>query len=336
MDSIRNGVKWKGKVMTRWEKWRVDIENIGVEFNGKKTENIDQAATIITVGKDGIPRICRYDCANCIFRGLVGGIGCVWNAKEWLKSEAEPEEKRMTNREKNKKRFDELGLGDSSDFTIAHRIAVRENGDVGLCIQTPCADCIFCNRYWNCHKEKIKWLESEAAPDEPAPEEKEKMKKEEIKVGDTVRVTEKDYAKEGEIGLVTGIFNISADGVKTYGVRLDGDFSERVFFENGLEKVKTKKTPPCIVIYQNGDTVTARDLETGETASAVCSKDDTFDIHTGAFIAVSRLTHFEDDIKMMLLETEQIEEDIADMKMRFGALMGEGYKQPEGFSRKEE
>ena len=68
----------------------------------------------------------------------------------------------------------------------------------------------------------------------------------------------------------------------------------------------------------------------------MCSKDDTFDFHTGAFIAVSRLTHFVDDIKMMRLETEQIEEDIADMKMRFGALMGEGYKQPECFSRKEE
>ena len=240
----------------------------------------------------------------------------------------------MTNRKKNEKRFDELGLGDSLDFAIAQRIAVRKSGDVDLCALTPCHDCIFKRGY--CVEDAKKWLEDEAELDKQAPEEKEKMKKEEIKVGDTVRVTEKGYAKEGEIGLVTGIFNISADGVKTYGVRLDGDFSERVFFENGLEKVKTKKTPPRIVIYQNGDTVTARDLETGETASAVCSKDDTFDFHTGAFIAVSRLTHFEDDIKMMRLETEQIEEDIADMKMRFGALMGEGYKQPEGFSRKEE
>lgn len=162
------------------------------------------------------------------------------------------------------------------------------------------------------------------------------MKKEEIKVGDTVRVTKKGCAEEGEIGLVRKLFSISADGVKTYRVRLNGIFSECIFYENELEKVKTKKTPPRIVIYQNGDTVTAKDLKTGEKASAVCSKDDTFDFHTGAFIAVSRLTHFVDDIKMMRLETEQIEEDIADMKMRFGALMGEGYKQPEGFFRKEE
>lgn len=162
--------------MTRWEKWRVDIENIGVEFNGKKTENIDQAATIITVGKDGIPRICRYDCANCIFRGLIGGIGCVWNAKEWLKSEAESEEKRMTNREKNKKRFDELGFGDLSASEIAHRIAVKKNGDVGLCVQTSCVNCIFCGENWNCYKEKEMWLESEAAPDELVSEKKNEEK----------------------------------------------------------------------------------------------------------------------------------------------------------------
>ena len=82
----------------------------------------------------------------------------------------------MTNKEKNKERFDELGLGDSSDFTIAYRIAVRENGDVGLCIQTPCVDCIFYNGYWNCHKEKIKWLESEATTDELASEKKNEKK----------------------------------------------------------------------------------------------------------------------------------------------------------------
>lgn len=241
----------------------------------------------------------------------------------------------MTNREKNEKRFDELGIGDSLDFAIAQRIAVRKSGDVDLCALTPCHDCIF--KRGHCVEDAKKWLKDEAEPEKPAPEEKEeKMAKDKIKVGDTVKVTKKGCAEEGEIGLVRKLFSISADGVKTYRVRLNGFFSECVFVENELEKVKTKKTPPRIVIYQNGDTVTAKDLKTGEKASAVCSKDDTFDFHTGAFIAVSRLTHFEDDIKMMRLETEQIEEDIADMKMRFGALMGEGYKQPEGFFRKEE
>lgn len=241
----------------------------------------------------------------------------------------------MTNYEKNKKRFDELEIGDLSDNRIANNIAVRKNGDVDLCVRTLCSDCIF--KYGNCFAEVKKWLLEEAKQDELVPENKDvKMEKEEIKVGDTVKVTKKSCAEEGKIGLVIELFSISADGVKTYRVRFNGTFSECVFFENELEKVKSKKTPPRIVIYQNGDTVTARDLETGETANAVCSKDDTFDFHTGAFLAVSRLTHFVDDIKMMRLETEQIEEDIADMKMRFGALMGEGYKYPEGFFRKEE
>ena len=237
----------------------------------------------------------------------------------------------MTNKEKNKKRFDELGIGDLSDNGVAHSIAVKENGDVGLCVQTPCNDCIF--KCGNCIKETEEWLTDEAEPEKK----EEKMEKDKIKVGDTVRVTKKGCAEEGEIGRVRKLFSISTDGVKTYRVRLNGIFPECIFCENELEKVKkTKKTPPRIVIYQNGDTVTVKDLKTGEKASAVCSKDDTFDFYTGAFIAVSRLTHFEDDIKMMRLETEQIEEDIADMKMRFGALMGEGYKQPEGFFRKEE
>lgn len=232
----------------------------------------------------------------------------------------------MTNEEKNEKRINELGLGELSTKRVAEFIAVRKNGDLVLCSNIACCDCIF--KCGSCYKETEDWLKSEA--------ESEKSEPDKIKVGDTVKVTKKSCAEEGKIGLVKELFSISADGVKTYRVRFNGTFSECVFFENEFEKVKTKKTPPRIVVYRDGDTVTAKDLETGEKASAVCSKDDTFDFHTGAFIAVSRLTHFEDDIKMMRLETEQIEEDIADMKMRFGALMGEGYKYPEGFTRKEE
>lgn len=238
----------------------------------------------------------------------------------------------MTNREKNKKRFDELEIGDSSDFTIAERIAVRKNGDVDLCAITPCHDCIF--KRWHCIEDAEKWLTDEEEPEKPAPEEKEeKMKKDKIKVGDTVKVTKKGCAEEGKIGLVRELFNISADGIKTYGVSFG--FPEGVFFESDLEKVKTKKTPSCIVVYRDGDTVTVKDLETGETASAVCSKNDTFDLHTGAFIAMSRLTHFDTDIRLMRLEWEQIESYISDIKMRFGALMGNGYKYPD-FDEEEE
>ena len=285
----------------------------------------------------------------------------------------------MTNGEKNKKRFDELKIGDSSDFKIAERIAVRKNGDVDLCAITPCHDCIFKREH--CIEDAEKWLTDEAEPEKPEPdkpkqermvtrtvsnakgeevvyynilygfgrqdvleklyryeqaeeeaEEEEKMEKDKIKVGDTVKVTE-DPVLKGKTGIVRRIY--CTNNGKPYVVNFDENFCW-TFSDHEIVKVKSKKTPPRIVIYQNGDTVTAKDLETGEKASAVCSKDDTFDFHTGAFIAMSRLTHFEDDIKMMRLETEQIEEDIADMKMRFGALMGEGYKQPEGFSRKEE
>ena len=228
----------------------------------------------------------------------------------------------MTNKEKNEKRFDELGIGDSSDFAIVERIAVRKSGDVDLCALTPCHDCIF--KRGHCIEDAEKWLTDEAEPEKPAPEEKEeKMKKDKIKVGDTVKVTKKGCAEEGKIGLVRELFSISADGVKTYRVRFNGTFSECVFFENELEKVKSKKTPPRIVIYRDGDTVTARDLKTGETASAVCSKKDTFDFRMGAFIAMARLTHFDTDIRLMRLEMEQIESYISDIKMRFGALMGE-------------
>lgn len=80
----------------------------------------------------------------------------------------------MTNREKNKERLDELGLGDSSDFIIACRIAVRKNGDVDLCDQIPCHDCIF--GYGNCIEEAKKWLEDEAEPDKQAQEKKNKEK----------------------------------------------------------------------------------------------------------------------------------------------------------------
>lgn len=41
---------------------------------------------------------------------------------------------------------------------------------------------------------------------------------------------------------------------------------------------------------------------------------------------MSRLTHFDTDIRLMRLEMEQIDSYISDIKMRFGALMGEGYK----------
>ena len=226
----------------------------------------------------------------------------------------------MTNKEKNKKRFDELGLGDLPASEIARHIAVRKNGDVDLCSLKLCHDCIFECRH--CVEEAYEWLEDEAKPEKPAPEEEEKMERDKIKVGDTVKVTA-DPMLKGKTGIVRRIY-CTNDG-KPYVVNFDKNFC-LAFSDHEIIKVKSKKTPPSIVVYRDGDTVTVKDLETGETASAVCSKDDTFDFHTGAFIAMSRLTHFDTDIRLMRLEMEQIERYISDIKMRFGALMGDGYK----------
>ena len=226
----------------------------------------------------------------------------------------------MTNEEKNEKRINELGLGELSTKRVAEFIAVRENGDLVLCSNIPCCDCIF--KCGNCYKETEDWLKSEAEPDKRAPEEKEKMEKDEIKVGDTVKVTE-DPVLKGKTGIVRRIY--CTNNGKPYVVNFDKNFCW-TFSDHEIVKVKSKKTPPCIVVYRDGDTVTVKDLETGEEASAVCSKKDTFDIHTGAFIAMSRLTHFDTDIRLMRLEWEQIESYVSDIKMRFGALMGKGYK----------
>ena len=230
----------------------------------------------------------------------------------------------MTNGEKNKKRFDELGLGGLQASEIARHIAVRKNGDVDLCSLKLCHDCIFKREH--CIREVDEWLTDEAEPEKPAPEKKEeKMEKDEIKVGDTVKVTTKNRMREGTTGTVKSIVQ-RKNRSNIYSVQLNGDGYGSTFLEHEIEKVKSKKTPPRIVVYRDGDTVTVKDLETGEEASAVCSKKDTFDFHTGAFIAMSRLTHFDTDIRLMRLEMEQIDRYISDIKMRFGALMGEGYK----------
>lgn len=235
----------------------------------------------------------------------------------------------MTNEELYKDEAEKIAKEDNT-----HHPAVYKGKPVS-CIGISCYKCdLYKPQHKGCSALYIDWLKSEAEPEKSEPEKKEKkMKKEEIKVGDTVKART-TRMREGKIGIVSTIHR-AKNGTKFYYVRFDGESCGHVWFEHEIEKVKSKKTPPCIVVYRDGDTVTAKDLETGEEASAVCSKKDTFDIRTGAFIAMARLTGFMDDIKMMRLEVEQIEGDIADMKMRFGALMGEGYKYPEGFFREE-
>lgn len=169
-----------------------------------------------------------------------------------------------------------------------------------------------------------KWLEDEAEPDKQTPEKnEEKIEEDEIKIGDTVKVMMKNHIREGKTGTVRTIRR-AKNGTKVYGVRFDGDGSGWVFTDREIEKAKRKKTPPRIVIYQNGDTVTAKDLETGEEESAVCSKNDTFDFYTGSFIALSRLTGHAYMLPVMMGDIELMERDLADFKNRVKAMMGDG------------
>lgn len=192
------------------------------------------------------------------------------------------------------------------------------NGKVVPCTGQNCAYCDLNTPpfYGGCNDNYEKWLSEEAEP-----EKDEEMKKEEIKVGDTVKVTE-DPVLKGKTGIVRRIY--CTNNGKPYVVNFDEKFCW-TFSDHEIVKVKSKKTQPCIVVYRDGDTVTVKDLETGEEASAVCSKKDTFDIHTGAFIAMSRLTGFDADIMLMRLEMERLERYISDIKMKFGTLMGDKY-----------
>ena len=233
-------------------------------------------------------------CCDCDLYNKPPYKGCSYTYRDWLKSEAEPDkpkQERMVTRTVSNAKGEEVVY-----YNILYGFGRQ---DV---------------------LEKLYHYEQE--------EEEEKMEKGEIKVGDTVKVTMKSHMKEGKTGTVRMIRRTEA-GKKLYGVDFDGDDTGYALLEYEIEKVKSKETPPRIVIYQDGDTVTARDLETGETASAVCSKKDAFYLPTGAFIAMSRLTHFDTDIRLMRLEMEQIDSYISDIKMRFGALMGEGYKYPD-------
>lgn len=213
------------------------------------------------------------------------------------------------------------------------RPAVR-NGKPTHCYGLNCHDCdLYKGQSYGCANAFEEWLKSEVEP-----EKEERMTNGE-KYKDVIkRITRKHPSVHPAVinGNVVPCIGQNCAYCDLNTPPYDGctDNYEKWLLEEA-DKPKRKKTPPRIIAYRDGDTVTVKDLETGETASAVCSKDDTFDFHTGAFIAMARLTHFMDDIRMMRLETEQIEEDIADMKMRFGALMGEGYKYPEGFFRKE-
>lgn len=133
---------------------------------------------------------------------------------------------------------------------------------------------------------------------------------EKFKIGDRVRFTGASlvHVKKGDTGTykgayaglfevcalvewdneVSGIMHNGAD--RNHGPRCAAGHGWAVP-ENSLELIPVeKKKQNKVVIYQQDEkTVVAKDLATGKTAKAVCSKDDVFNFGIGAKLAVSRL-----------------------------------------------
>lgn len=129
-----------------------------------------------------------------------------------------------------------------------------------------------------------------------------------FKVGDRVRIRQwADMEKEFGVNLINDIkckftftpsmrdlcgrtatvIYVSKDG----GVELDFDDKSCTmcwsYSTDMIEPIKTEQE--TIVIYRNGDTVTALDKRDGRKATAKCSPDDTFDFAVGARLAFDRL-----------------------------------------------
>lgn len=122
------------------------------------------------------------------------------------------------------------------------------------------------------------------------------MKKARFNVGDKVRILDgskiKNYAAswydEGMsfyVGKTCEIVEVitSCSAWEFAGYRLK-DAGGYTYDERGLKPINES-----IIIYRKGNEVIATDKTTGESASAKCSPDDTFDFMTGAKIAFERL-----------------------------------------------
>lgn len=137
-----------------------------------------------------------------------------------------------------------------------------------------------------------------------------------IKIGDKIIVTSEKRSQFGKIGIVKNI--VSNEGMRDFIVMFRDNPHTYPFDLMEIEKIQgqkidrkhKKKTPPQIVVYQNKNIIVAKDLETGKTAEAKCSKEDKFDFNFGAFLAVSRLLGFDDIIKII---TNEAADGVLDM-----------------------
>lgn len=73
----------------------------------------------------------------------------------------------MTNGEKNEKRINWLGLGDLTTHEKAEALAIRIDGELYLCSNTQCNDCLFYSDDSNgkCHEKMEEWFKSEVERD---------------------------------------------------------------------------------------------------------------------------------------------------------------------------
>ena len=123
------------------------------------------------------------------------------------------------------------------------------------------------------------------------------MKKQEfekLNVGDKVRVTA-DKTELGAIGIVTPK-NYNTVANKVFTVKKILPFGWIAVEENGFRfrYSSIEKLENTIIIKSDGKTVTA--TMGGKKAEANCNPDDTFDLHTGAKLALERLFK-EEDVK---------------------------------------
>lgn len=122
------------------------------------------------------------------------------------------------------------------------------------------------------------------------------MAKCKFKVGDKVKPTKDNtYAITGqdmELGVVTyvGKCDTCSDADMEIKIKIlkhkDKDYIGGTFF---VESRAFKKFDETIVIYSDGNKVTALDKSTGKKAFARCNPADEFDFYTGAKLAFSRL-----------------------------------------------
>lgn len=148
---------------------------------------------------------------------------------------------------------------------------------------------------------------------EPSKSDKDKeMKTMEYKVGDTVKIRkwsdmDKEYGTTAcgyivtpsGINFVIGMRKFCGQTGKicnhdssdnTFNLEFDGKRYDFWFSDDMFEKpIKDKKSKTAFVVFVDGKTVIAKDVQNGITASAKCSENDEFDLYIGTIIAMNRL-----------------------------------------------